>query len=321
MRINIIAVNSDSIPRSIRRCRTYRNLVGQVLNNSPLTTDQLDDRIIEEQEEDMEDAPDQPSESTSHRMIQTEKTNNIMWHNDSLEESIDKEDDDEDDDDEEEDPTFEGDNNLTRENNQSSFLDPPEIKVTMDDSLLQKAHEYRVNFDGFAQINRFNSIEELHDFIKNTMKISENSNNNCSEDNSNRQELYLSILLNERPEDRFKKLFDESRLTVRRLLTRNEHILRKLFASASLEIFPSPLARVEETAEAADEDVVCSDLQDDEVDENMKRWYMIEMIGLWLKMITDVTSYREAIKRRVLMNSWGIEDNQYEGIVVPLEYK
>lgn len=50
-------------------------------------------------------------------MIQTEKTSNIMWHNDSLEESINKEDDDDDeDDDEEEDPIFEG------ENNQSSFL-------------------------------------------------------------------------------------------------------------------------------------------------------------------------------------------------------
>lgn len=192
----------------------------------------------------------------------------------------------------------------------------------MDDSLLQMAHEYRENFNGFAEINRFDSIEELHDFIKNTLKISADSKNkNFDSKNLYNQEVYLNILLNQRPEERFRKLLDISRVTVRRLLARNEDILKELFASASLDIFPSPLAPTDGMDEGVDEDVICQNPQDDEVNENMKRWYMIEMIGLWLNMITDITSYREAIKKRVLMNSWGIENDQYEGIAVPLKYK
>ncbi|XP_057324153.1 rho GTPase-activating protein gacV-like [Microplitis mediator] len=331
MRINIIAVNSGSIPRTIRRCRTYRNLVGQVLLNSSTTTDQIDDRIEEEEEEDMaEDTSSQSNESTSQNMIQRERTTNMLWRNNLQEDLIDKEEEEESEEEEEVEDDAEieeanlrsQNNNSLLDTNQSNSFDPPEIKVTMDDSLLQMAHEYRENFDGFAEINQFNSIEELHDFIKNTLKITADlKDKNFDSKNLNSQEVYLNILLNQRPEERFRKLFDTSRVTVRRLLARNEDILRELFASASLDIFPSPLAPTDGMDEGVDEDVVCQNPQDDEVNENMKRWYMIEMIGLWLNMITDITSYREAIKKRVLMNSWGIENDQYEGIAVPLKYK
>lgn len=58
-----------------------------------------------------------------------------------------------------------------------------------------------------------------------------------------------------------------------------------------------------------------------DIEENMKRWYMIEVIGVWLKFVTDVKSYREAIKKSVLKANCGIENDRYEGIVVPLKYK
>lgn len=61
MRINdILAINQDTIPRTIARCRSYRNLVNQVfLGASTSTTGQIDDRIIEEEcEEEEEEVKD-----------------------------------------------------------------------------------------------------------------------------------------------------------------------------------------------------------------------------------------------------------------------
>lgn len=182
------------------------------------------------------------------------------------------------------------------------------------------AHEYRENFAGFAEINRFNSIEEMHDFIKKTLEASPPH----ADSPSQKQERYLDLLLNEEPQDRFRRLFETSRVTVSRILTRNEEILSNLFASASLENFPSPLASIDESEPIDaldDEDTPLENPRDLQVEENMKRWYMIEMIGLWLRMITDVRSYREAIKKKVLMRSWGIENERYDGIAVPLRYK
>lgn len=179
------------------------------------------------------------------------------------------------------------------------------------------AHEYRDNFDGFAEINHFNNIEDMYDFIKNNLEVSPAQ----PEVASIKQSRYLDIIINEKPEDRFRKLLDTTQLTVRRVLATNEDILQELFASASFDNFPSALASNDDNDTSDDNDLIYENLQDSEVNENMKRWYMIEIIGLWLKMITDVTSYRETIKRNILKKNWGIENDRYEGIAVPLKYK
>lgn len=182
-----------------------------------------------------------------------------------------------------------------------------------------RVREYQGNFHGFAEINRFETIEEMHEFIVNNS----DSLTSGSESITAKQERYLDILLKERKEDRFRRLVETSKGTVRRVLARNEHILQKLFASASLENFPSPLGPREDVDAADDdeEDEYDSTELVAEMEENMKRWYMIEMIGIWLKLVTDVKSYREAIKKCVLKTSCGIENDRYEGIAVPLKYK
>ncbi|XP_034940100.1 uncharacterized protein [Chelonus insularis] len=301
MRINIIAVNASASPHKIRKCRSYRNLANQILLGPSTSSSPIDDKIIEEEEE--------------YNMVEDELADELNVQDD--EDTSDKEDDDE-----VEEANLESEtNDDLNVNNLSSSLshaDPPEIRVTTDDdSLIQMAQEYRGNFDGFAEINHFNTIEEMHDFIKNTLEISPTS---TSETASHKQELYLDILLNEPPEDRFRRLFETSRQTVRQVLIRNEDILQELFASASLDNFPSPLASVDDN-EMNEDDTTHENSKDIDVEENMKRWYMIEMIGLWLRMITDVKTYRAAIKLAVLMKMWGIENNRYEGIAVPLKYK
>ena len=155
----------------------------------------------------------------------------------------------------------------------------------------------------------------MHEFIVNNLEPMTN-------EKTAKQERYLDILLKEKPDDRFRRLVDTSKGTVRRVLSRNEHILQDLFASASLENFPSPLVPKDDD-NADDKEQEDVDVNDTivEVEENMKRWYMIEIIGIWLKLVTDVKSYREAIKKNVLKTSCGIENNRYEGIAVPLKYK
>ncbi|XP_034940098.1 dual specificity protein kinase splB-like isoform X1 [Chelonus insularis] len=333
MRINIIAVNASASPHKIRKCRSYRNLANQILLGPSTSSSPIDDKIIEEEEEyNMveDELADELNASLSQQLIRNEsginnsvnENNNnnnrpIGWQVQDDEDTSDKEDDDE-----VEEANLESEtNDDLNVNNLSSSLshaDPPEIRVTTDDdSLIQMAQEYRGNFDGFAEINHFNTIEEMHDFIKNTLEISPTS---TSETASHKQELYLDILLNEPPEDRFRRLFETSRQTVRQVLIRNEDILQELFASASLDNFPSPLASVDDN-EMNEDDTTHENSKDIDVEENMKRWYMIEMIGLWLRMITDVKTYRAAIKLAVLMKMWGIENNRYEGIAVPLKYK
>ncbi|KAK0078767.1 hypothetical protein PV326_009151, partial [Microctonus aethiopoides] len=280
----------------------------------------------EEEEEEVEnkmvddkpDKSDESNESASKQLLMNERANGNNWQTDENDDSSDKEDNDEVEEANHEPEKFD---NLLNQNNVSTcshLSEPPEIKVTIDNSLSQMAHEYRENFDGFAEINRFNTIEDMHDFIKNSLELS-----TSSEATSIKQEHYLDILLNEKPEKRFKQLFDTSRSTVRRVLSRNDEILRELFSSASLDNFPSPLVLDDDNNinENRDNDIIYENSQDIEVEENMKKWYMIEMIGLWLKLITDVTSYREAIKRHVLKKSWGIENDCYEGIAMPLKYK
>lgn len=99
-----------------------------------------------------------------------------------------------------------------------------------------RVREYQINFDGFAEINRFSTIDEMHEFIVNNTEPS-----STKEPMSTKQGQYLDILLNERGEDRFRRLVEISKGTVRRVLVRNEHILDNLFATASLDKFPSPL--------------------------------------------------------------------------------
>ncbi|KAK0168598.1 hypothetical protein PV327_002378 [Microctonus hyperodae] len=269
--------------------------------------------------DDKPDKSDETNESASKQLLMNERTNGINWQtNENDDDSSDKEDDDEVEEANHESGKFDDLLNQNYVSICSHLSEPPEIKVTIDDNFSQMAHEYRGNFDGFAEINRFNTIEDMHDFIKNSLELS-----TSSETTSIKQEHYLDILLNEEPENRFKKLFDTSRSTVRRVLSRNDEILRELFSSANLDNFPSPLALDDgnNINEDGDNDIIYGNSRDIEVEENMKRWYMIEMIGLWLKLITDVTSYREAIKRHVLKKSWGIENDCYEGIAMPLKYK
>lgn len=183
------------------------------------------------------------------------------------------------------------------------------------------AHEYREKFDGFAELYRFETIEELHDFIKSTLEEYDLT----VESPSNTQDRYIQMLINEKPENRFKRLLEMNRATVRQVLVKNENILQELFSSASLENFPKAIISINEDKtdeiEDDDDDDGYLNSRDIEVEENMKKWYMIEIIGIWLKNITDVDGYRDAIKKKVLKKSWGIENDRYNGIVVPLNYK
>ncbi|XP_011304886.1 uncharacterized protein [Fopius arisanus] len=317
---DILTATRATVPRTVVRTKSYRNLVGQWFLGPCGANEYHNESIVEEDEtidmveagpsHEFDESPGRVSRSENHEI------NGENWRAEEDADSSDKDDEEV----EEADlrpvtpipdnPTVSG-----------SILDPPEIKVTEDESLHQMAHEYRENFDGFAQINCFESIEEMHDFIKNTLSTSPPPGDTPS----SKQDRYLDLLLNERPENRFRRLLETVRVTVRRVLTRNEDILGDLFASASLETFPSPLAPIDEYEMGLDEnedgDTSMENPRDLEVEENMKRWYMIEMIGLWLRMITDVKGYRGTIKKRVLMKSWGIENDRYEGIAVPLRYK
>ncbi|XP_063995422.1 uncharacterized protein LOC135172877 isoform X2 [Diachasmimorpha longicaudata] len=315
---DILTATRARVPRTVVRTKSYRNLVGQWFLGPCGANEYHNESIVEEDETiDMVEAG--PSHELDARLGHSEnhEINGQNWRPEEEEDSSDKEDDEEV---EEADlrPAVSIPDNLNVSN---SMIDPPEIKVTVDESLHQMAQEYRENFHGFAQINRFESIEEMHDFIKQTLDASPPP----STGPSNKQERYLDLLLTEKPENRFRRLYETVRVTVRRVLARNEDILNDLFVSASLENFPSPLAPIDEydtsLDENLDEDTSMENPRDLEVEENMKRWYMIEMVGLWLRMITDIKSYREAIKREVLIKSWGIENDRYDGIVVPLRYK
>ncbi|XP_015124885.1 uncharacterized protein LOC107046717 [Diachasma alloeum] len=318
---DILTATRATVPRTVVRTKSYRNIVGQWFLGPCGANEYHNESIVEEDETiDMVEAgPSHELDESPARLGRSEnhEINGGNWRAEEDDDFSDKEDDEEVEEADLRPAAPIPDNPIVY----NSILDPPEIKVTVDESLHQMAQEYRENFDGFAQINRFESIEEMHDFIKNTL----NSSPPPSATPSNKQERYLDLLLNERPEDRFRRLYETARVTVRRVLAQNEDILSDLFVSASLENFPSPLAPIDEHEapidENVDEDTSFENPRDLEVEENMKRWYMIEMIGLWLRMITDVKSYREAIKKKVLMKSWGIENDRYEGIAVPLRYK
>lgn len=171
------------------------------------------------------------------------------------------------------------------------------------------AHEYREKFDGFAELYHFETIEEFHEFIKSTIEDTDLLTTGTS---SNIQDDFIQLLLNEKPNDKFNKLLNINRPTVCQVLIKNQNIIKDIFETTNFDDFPKPLIDNENNEDK---------YLDIKVEENMKKWYMIEMIGIWLKNITDIDGYRDAIKKRILKNNWGIENDRYDGIVVPLNYK
>ncbi|XP_044016802.1 suppressor of Mek1-like [Aphidius gifuensis] len=310
---DIVAVNS--IPRTVFRCKTYRNL--SQLSGTCSSSSNLEDKIIEEEEdEDMVEGG--PSNSLEAPL--PSEMNGVINHNEQQPEQHHHEvEEDDDDDDENDNDEAEADDDsqaeetsLSRTNNASFIfphLDPPEIKVTIDDSLQQMAHEYREKFDGFAELYHFKTIEEFHEFIKSTIDDTDLLTTGTS---SNIQDNYIQLLLNEKTNDKFNKLLAINRTTVCQVLIKNQDIIKDIFETANFDDFPKPIIDNENNEDK---------YLNNKVEENMKKWYMIEIIGIWLKNITDIDGYRDAIKKRVLKNNWGIENDRYDGIVVPLNYK
>ncbi|XP_043471678.1 uncharacterized protein LOC122504576 isoform X2 [Leptopilina heterotoma] len=173
-----------------------------------------------------------------------------------------------------------------------------------DDIVIKNVKEYRRNFDGFAEIIPFDSLHSMHEYIRLNLK-----NQHSEEIEPLKQEIYLNILLRVKPEERFNKLLESCDPIIRRILMANRIILEDLFKIASLEKLPCPI-----TFDSENKHEFASQTDEDDTDLNIKPWYMLEMIGIWLNFINNQQTFRDELRNELL-------EKCLAGISVPLKFK
>lgn len=185
--------------------------------------------------------------------------------------------------------------------------EPDENIENNDDIVLKNVKEYRRNFDGFAEIIPFDSLHSMHEYIRLNLQKQQTI---IEEIEPLKQEIYLNILLRVEPEERFNKLLESCDPIIRRILMANRRILQDLFKIASLEKLPCPISFDSENKH----EFASQTTDEDDTDINIKPWYMLEMIGIWLNFINNQQTFRDELRNELL-------EKCLAGISVPLKFK
>lgn len=176
-----------------------------------------------------------------------------------------------------------------------------------DDIVLKNVKEYRRNFDGFVKIVPFDSLYSMHEYIRVNLK-----NRQYEKSDITKQKIYLNILLRVKPDDRFNKLLEScDSIIIRHIILANRIILQDLFKIASLEKLPCPIAF---DSEEDFQEFESRDDNEDDAESNIKPWYMLEMIGVWLNFINNQQTFRDELRNELL-------EKCLAGISVPLKFK
>ena len=174
-----------------------------------------------------------------------------------------------------------------------------------DDIVLENVKKYRQNFEGFVEIVPFESVFAMHEYIRASLK-----NRKWEKLENPKQESYLNILLRIQPEDRFNKLLESCDYIIRLIILANKRILDELLKMANIEKLPCPFASSSEDSYQFGYNME----EHNDVEANIKSWYMLELIGMWLNFINDPQSFRDKLRSELLAK-------RLSGISVPLNYR